>query len=308
MTQQTAPATAEANGSGPAEKVSTLPPPLGEPGSGHLAQKIARIAGAVGRLIEDGEVKGNRGFTYATVDAMAAGVVPHLAAEGVAMYPVELKVLRDETVEREKSGDSGAYTQIRWITEVLITWELTDGETSIKVPALGFSSDTDGSEKNANQAHTFSRINAYKAVFHLIAGEDPEKKGRGGTGATGTGELPTVTGEVTGTVALGTDGRIGVKFRAEAEADFEAVKQAVKDLGGRWEKEPKVWLLAGDKAGMAVALGRHLGLVIVEPLASQFPAPAPTAAPPADAAAPSGWSSPEDRPPPTPSSDDDIPF
>lgn len=269
---------------------------LGERGTGPLAQRIARIAGSVGRLKEDGRVTGNRGFTYATVDAMAHALGPLMAAEGVAMYPARVEVLRDEPVDREKKGDDGPYTQIKWICELMVTWRITCGPgegDSIDVPALGFSSDTDNSEKQANQAHTFSRINAYKAVFHLAAGDDPEQKGSKGQGAQQqhTGELPNVTdATVSGMVVMSDDGsQVGLRYEASPRTAQQEINLfTTRVLGGRWDGNGKLYAIPPEHNAAAVALARHIGLEVTDRVAAQFPAEPAPPEPPATPTAETG--------------------
>ena len=264
-------------------------PPARRPGP--LQARIARIAGEVGRLTEDGQVTGKRGFKYATVDAMAQALTPLMAAEGVAMYPVKTRILRSEEILRDKVADDGRpYQEIRWLTEILVTWEISDGESSIRVPIIGKSVDADRSEKDANQAHTFSRINAYKAVFHLAAGEDPEHKGGGrgsaGAGTQPSGELPSIEGAtVNGYAASGPDGQIGLSYSIEPRSLQNEVNALVRALGGTWNREAKLYAIASQHARSAVRLARHLGLEIPDDVAARFPLDPPTPPEPNQAAA-----------------------
>lgn len=267
-TTQQAPANGATNGSPPTPELPSR--------VAGLAGKIAWIAGAVGAITRDGEVKGNRGFTYATVNAMAGALTPLMAAAGLAMIPTKVDVRRAETIEDEKYG-------LRWLTEVMVTWTLTDGVDSFEVPMIGKSVDSNGSEKDANQAISFSRINAYKSIFHIAADEDPEKKGKGGGGAAPqhSGELPTVTdATVSGTVVLSPDGtEVGLQFEASPrEAQQEINRFVTGVLGGRWQKDAKVYAVPAGKAAQAVVLARHIGLEIPEAVAAKFPRPEPAPA------------------------------
>jgi len=266
------------------------PHPFGIPGTGTLDERIARIAGSVAIKADRNMSTGGRTFSYASVDQMAAALAPLLAAEGIAITPIE--VLADEKIlGRERDGE----TKYRHLTSMIVRWRVAGGGESFEAASMGKSADPEGSEKDANQAHTFARINLYKSMFHLVTGDDPEVKGSSGGGGgsytapPGTGELPNMNDPagVSGVVSLSDDGqKVGIKHRAEDGGDFAAIKDAARALGARWNGDAKLWELPVAKAETAVILGRHVGLSIASALAERFPVQAQTAPaaehPPAD--------------------------
>lgn len=249
-------------------------------GQGHLAQKIARVAGAVGRLTRTGRVgTGSRTYTYATVHQMAAALAPLMSAEGIVMLPVEVELLERQLIEREKDRkgeEGGTYTARSYMSTVRVMWLLTDGVSEIRIVSYGTSSDAEGSEKDLNQAQTFARVNAYKAVFHL-ADEDPEQGGANrsnGARRQPTGELPEVGGaQVSGRIILNADGQqVALAFEANPRTAFDAICVAIRDLGGQWVAEHKVWAISPEHSRLGVVLGRHLGLTIPKDVDQRYPA------------------------------------
>lgn len=291
------------------------PPAVGpadpDQGTGTLAAKLARIMGQLDRITRDGSVDGRAGYSYASADTISDTLRPAMAAEGIVLLPRRVVIEEHSTVEIEKSGSDGPYTQFRESMTIVVDWTLTDGETTYEVGSTGTGIDFSG--KAANAAHTFARVNALKSIYHLSTGDDPEKpassSGGGGSRREWTGELPTMNDPagVSGVVSLSEDGqKVGIKHRAEDGVDFTAIKDAAKALAARWNSDAKLWELPAAKAETAVLLGRHVGLSIAPALAERFPAaPAQTA----DDLAPGADSLPVgDQPARREPDDDDTPF
>jgi hypothetical protein len=265
-------------------------------GTGTLASKLARIMGRLDRIDRDGRVEGGQGYSYASADQVSDVLRPALAAEGVVLIPADVEVIDQRIDEFEKVDRSGKpYTQTRYTCALRVEWTLTDGETELRMATVGTGVDYAG--KAANAAHTFARVNALKSAFHLSTGDDPESAQTPHSGGSRqrqewTGELPTIVDPagVSGTVAVSEDGtQVGVKFRAEDRADFDAIKDTAKAMGGRWNSDAKLWALPIDQAEAAVIFGRHLGLSLDPRLAERFPAePSDDLAPPAAQAPQSG--------------------
>ena len=257
-----------------------------EAGTGHLAAKLARIAGQVGPLAKDSRVEGRRGFGYASIGAMAAALAPLIGDEGIAILPVEVQTLENGTHVDEQYGT-------RWITSLRVTWSITDGTDTFTAVTLGKSLDSNGSEKDTNQAHTFARINLYKLLFHLSeAGEDPEQKGAasggGGAGAAKAawdGEVPDVSDStVSGSVVIIAPGRIGLSFEIQPRTVQTTVNGIVRQLGGKWDRDGSHYAIPEQNNEQAVALARGIGLTIPPKVAERYPAPSstPPAEPPED--------------------------
>jgi hypothetical protein len=276
-------------------------PPDLEAGSGTLAAKLARIMGRLGRIGYDGRVDGSGGgYSYASADTLSDVLRPALAAEGVVLIPSDTQVIEQRIDEFEKVGRGGeAYTQTRYTVALRVEWTLTDGETTLRMATVGTGVDYAG--KAANAAHTFARVNALKSAFHLSTGEDPEAAqsssptagSRRAARPAWDGAMPELVDPagVSGSLVTNDDGsQVGIRFRAEDTADFEAIKDVVKAMGARWNNEGRVWVLPADRAAAAVTLGRFLALDIAAPLAERFPAkgaddlagPEPTNGPPFD--------------------------
>lgn len=243
--------------------------PHPDAGTGHLAAKIARVAGCVGTLTKDGKVTGGgRGFSYATHGQMAAALTPLLMAEGIAVFPTAVRVMESHPFQLD--GDKYGW---RWLTSIEVTWTVTDGETSFVVTTLGKSVDTNGSEKDTNQAMTFARINLYKSLFHLTeTGEDPEQKGTARAGDT-TGELPDLSdATVNGRVVILGQGTIALEYdilpRQPTQAEVNAL---VRGLGGKWDKGARHYAIPTEKTEAAVTLARAIGLTIPDKVRERYP-------------------------------------
>jgi len=255
-------------------------------GTGHLAHKLARIAGTVGVLSKDGTVTAGRSYSYATIGQMAAALAPRIADEGVAILPVGITDLQPAGVwEDEKFG-------VRWITHVEVEWLITDGTDELRATTRGKSLDSNGSEKDTNQALTFARINLYKLIFHLSEqADDPEGKGQaehggarrgGGAPRAWDGSIPdtadaTVEGMV---VALGPGQGVALSYDVKPRAVQAQVNEVAKALGARWMKDDKMWgPITGENVAHAVTLARAIGLTVPPTIADRFPVQAPAPAP-----------------------------
>jgi hypothetical protein len=290
MATQTAPQT---NGHGSGESEAPAPIHLdrgrfGEPGTGTLDERIARIGGLLQVHADRKMTGGDRTYSYASINALAAAVTPLLAAEGVSIIPTKTRTTTD-VKGREKTGRDGPYTQYRHHAHMVVTWRIGGGGESQTATSEGYSADPEGSEKHVNQASSFARVNLYKMLFHIATDEDPEQKGSGGgggssaaEGVTGTGELPTFEADVWARVMVGEGGRIGVKSGTDSNADFAAMRDMWKGLGGSFDREKKLWIYPADKAATVIDVARGYGFTIAEALEAQYPA-----APPPQAAAPS---------------------
>lgn len=268
-----------------------------EAGNGNLAAKLARITAGVGTLKKDGTVSGTRGFGYATIGAMSAAIAPLLGEEGVAILPVGVTVLESHPFQLD--GDKYGW---RWLTSIEVEWLITDGESQITARSLGKSVDSNGSEKDTNQAHTFARINLYKSLFHLSeSGEDPEQKGRprdAGGGSEWTGEVPSMEGATVsgaGVVVIG-PGTVGLAYGIEPRSVQAEVNAIVRQLGGKWDKDAKHYAIPEANTALAVALARGVGMTIPDKVRERFPVTeAPKDPPPPDLPVASGGQSEADR-------------
>ena len=303
MAKQDPPATPPANGDGQEPPAYVKHP---DAGSGHLAQKIARIAGTVGVLSKDGTVTAGRSYGYATIGQMAAALAPRIADEGIAILPVAITDLQPAgTWEDEKFG-------VRWLTHVEVEWLITDGTTELRATTRGKSLDPNGSEKDTNQALTFARINLYKPLFHLSErGDDPEAKQQaeyGGSRARGSssgtsrkwdGTIPDVTdATVSGTVIVLGPGRVGLSYEIQPRTVQTEVNGIVgrNGLGGVFDKAGRHYAIPEANTEQAVTLARALGLTIPPKVAERYPAAAP--APEAQTPPASGEGDPEPEPAP----------
>lgn len=235
-------------------------------GTGHLAAKIARIAGSVGTLNKDGQVTGTRGFSYATHGQMAAALVPLLMAEEIAVFPSAIRVLESHPIQLD--GDKYGW---RWLTSIEVHWTITDGVGTFIVPSLGKSIDSNGSEKDTNQAETFARINLYKTLFHLTeTGEDPEQKGT--PRAASTGEIPDLEGAtVNGRVVVLGPGTVALAYDISPRDTQAEVNALVRGLGGKWDKPAKHYTIPAENTEAAVTLARAIGLTIPDKVRERYP-------------------------------------
>lgn len=244
-------------------------------GTGDLAARIARVGGAVGRLEKDGKVEGRRGFGYATIGAMAAALAPRLADEGIALIPREVQILDSKPMQLE--GDSYGW---RWLTSLRVTWLITANGEQFEAVTLGKSLDSNGSEKDTNQALTFARINLYKILFNLSEqNEDPEQKGaprQGGGGASAQGwdgEVPDVSdATVSGQVVIVAPGRIALSYEINPRGAQQAINAIVgRQLGGKWESGERYYAMPEASNEQAVKLARAIGLAIPPKVAERYP-------------------------------------
>lgn len=167
--------------------------------------RIARVSARVAMLHREGHMRSNKAnYDYATIDQLRELLRPLMAAEGITMLPRKVKIRRQKIIERERTGDNGAYTTTQFDTLLEVVWRLScpwDGETErptrdfdfTDVPSLGRS--LNNSDKDFNTAMTYAERNAFLSAFHLSTGEDPEQdrpevKGRRITPPRGSSKAP----------------------------------------------------------------------------------------------------------------------
>lgn len=263
-----------------------------------LAERLAHITAEVGPVAKGGRNQ-HFGYSYQRAEDVAAAVAPLLGRYGVSITPSI--VLADMQVTETGRTTKGGSPIRDYAVPVIFTIDC--GDTNRVVPWVGLS--TDDSDKGVNKAITAAVKSFLRAQFLIPTdGDDTDSGGvSGGGGGTGEVIVPKIIGEVTGSLLWAEDGsRMAFQYRTDEDADFDAMKDAVKSIGGRWNKEEKLWLVPTGNAAAAVVIARAAGLKISAELAERFPAepaqkPADDLAPPAAQAAQG-----------SPADDDDIPF
>jgi uncharacterized protein YqgV (UPF0045/DUF77 family) len=125
-----------------------------------LVQKIAAIMGEIGAFQKTGDNRGMN-FKFVEVNEILLRASPLFSKYEVIMYPTAIDVSKIEFGETRNGGVS---------THVFlnVTWEVTDGETSIIVASFGEALDT--SDKASNKAQTAAEKQALQKLL-LLANE-----------------------------------------------------------------------------------------------------------------------------------------
>ena len=148
----------------------------GQPGTGNIAARLARIWLKVETLPHDGRVEGgfgSRSYTYTKVDARKRYFRRLLAEEGLVVIP-ERSFAKNGFVEiKTKNGTRQVHE-----SHVHAAWRLLASGTdeTWELAAEGYSQDS--SDKAVNQASTFCVGNLISWVLQLDTGEDPEQSTR----------------------------------------------------------------------------------------------------------------------------------
>lgn len=143
------------------------------PGSGNIAERLARIWAKVETLPHDGRVEGggsSRSYTYTKVDARKRYFRKMLAEEGLVVIPQSSWAKNTHIELKTRNGSRSAHE-----SHVHATWLLmASGTDEVReLSAEGYSQDS--SDKAVNQASTFCVGNLISWVLMLDTGEDPER-------------------------------------------------------------------------------------------------------------------------------------
>lgn len=252
------------------------PPPSPEViASMTLAERLARITAEVGPVSKSGR-NAHFGYSYQRAEDVGAAVAPLLGRYGVSITP---RIAFDEVQVTDTGRTTKSGAPIREYA-VPIHFLISCPNGADLVPWLALA--IDDSDKGVNKAITAAVKSFLRAQFLIPTGDedtDSDSGSRtaadgGGGGRQWDGAMPEVEdmAGVSGTVFLNDDEtHVGIKFRAESDADFASIKDTVRAMGARWNGEGKVWAMPAGQAGQAVTLGRYLGLSINSTLAERFP-------------------------------------
>jgi hypothetical protein len=147
-------------------------------GTGPVAERLARVKGQLKRLgHSEAVMQGKRvKYRYTPTDDIKDVLRPLLAAEGVAIIPINVEVLDRQRYEVEKRGDNGAYVQVTYDLMVKVYWRISAGESNFETAAsIGRSLNQD--DKDPGAASTYAYRNLVAAVFDLSTGEDHFQEG-----------------------------------------------------------------------------------------------------------------------------------
>jgi hypothetical protein len=134
----------------------------------NLAQKIARVMGAVERVPKNGYNKFH-GYHYATEGDVADTVRAALAAEGVAIIPSTEKVEWRDVAKEGKEGKNR-------IATVTVRYTITDGVDRLEAIFVGEGQDS--GDKAIYKAYTGAHKYFLLRTFNISTGddEDPERE------------------------------------------------------------------------------------------------------------------------------------
>jgi len=125
-----------------------------------LVQKLAKIMGETKPFTKTGENRGMN-FKFVEVNEILLDVAPLFAKYAVVIFPTKIEPTKIEFGTTSRGGVS---------THVFlnVTWEVTDGNTSLTVASFGEAIDT--SDKASNKAQTAAEKQALQKLL-LLANE-----------------------------------------------------------------------------------------------------------------------------------------
>ena len=252
----------------PAEPNDAPPPlPAVDPGA-TLAERLASITAHVTGVAKAGR-NDHFGYSYQRAEDVAAAISPLLGHYAVSIMPtVDLAAMRIE--ETGRATRSGAATML-YIVPMTFTLSCPVGEPMVQGwVALA----NDDADKGVNKAITAGLKSFLRAAF-LIPTDESDTDSTQGSKASAesvTGELPDLSdATVNGRVVILGEGTVGLAYDINPRDTQAEVNALVKGLGGRWQKDGKLWAMPPKNTAAAVTLARALGLTIPAKVAERYP-------------------------------------
>lgn len=230
----------------------------GQPGTGPVALRLARVKAQLKRIVHSEAVKqGTRTkYTYTPTDDIKDVLRPLLAAEGVAIIPINVEVLDRQRYEVEKRNDNGTYVQVTYDLMVKVYWRISAGADNYETAAsIGRSLNQD--DKDPGAASTYAYRNLVAAVFDLSTGEDHEQAGHDAARQAEPAPAPKPARKQTGEQTAAPGAPKNPPSRAASDGDARPISDAqVKRLrtlatNGGWPDEAlrRVFLAYGVPKG-----------------------------------------------------------
>ena len=134
-----------------------------------ITEKLAKIASEVGTLSKDKEIQGGAKYRYLSDEKVMDIVTPLLARERVVFIPTAIE---HQTLQREVTRRSGVVTEM--FTEAKVKFRFYDADTGEFLEGETLGCGSDSGDKSSNKALTGARKYAYRLVFGIRTGDDPD--------------------------------------------------------------------------------------------------------------------------------------
>ena len=131
-----------------------------------LVEKIAHIINALPTFQKRGWNAGQK-FNFVSIEQMKREILPRCAALGIIMFP---KQIDRHLNYRDRVNDSGNVFGLTTEVHLIVTWVITDGESTIEIPSVGEALDVQ--DKAANKASTGAQKNLFKTVFGVTEADE----------------------------------------------------------------------------------------------------------------------------------------
>lgn len=136
----------------------------------NLHQKINAIMADVTYIYKDGQISfGSTKYRAVTEEQVLSIIRPHLIKHHIVIYPVELKIEREQQV----TPDGKVLPQITTANMLFKVVDADNPEDFIIVASAGQGSDTQ--DKGAGKSITYAEKYALLKMFLVPTGDDPDK-------------------------------------------------------------------------------------------------------------------------------------